>query len=147
MIDNDMNFVPFNNNTNNSRNRVISGWIPITIYKAEEFSQNTNMNNLIPNENNIPNIQEGLFQYNNNGNSTYDTINALREFDLDLDEDTDLVRVNNNDIDKIFNDIEKNYPGTFALLRSYNVPYPIAKLLIRRTIKLSLTYCKKREEE
>lgn len=77
-------------------------------------------------------------------------IQALREFDLDLDESIDLERNNDNNrtndnyqIDKIFRAIEKDNPGTFSLLQAYNVPYPVIKLLIRRVIKLTLTYCKK----
>lgn len=79
-------------------------------------------------------------------------IEALRNFDLDLEEDIDLVRntsqnrdADNNKIEAIFKDIEKNYPGTFSLLQAYNVPYPIVKLMIRRVIKLTLSYCSKKE--
>jgi hypothetical protein len=73
-------------------------------------------------------------------------IELLSNFDLDLDEDVDLVRnCSDKGIDRIYEKIEKNHPEIFALVRAYNIPYPIFKLLIRRVIKLSVNYCKKEE--
>lgn len=147
MINDDMIFIPFS--TNSNLGKAITGWIPITIYGMQNFIPKAPIK-----ENNVNNIdlEDNLYQYNPNIQSgttsnSLNTLNALREFDLDLDEDSDLVRVNNAEIDRVYNNIEKKFPGTFTLLQAYNVPYPIAKLLIRRTIKLSLNYCKYKDGE
>lgn len=68
----------------------------------------------------------------------------LRNFDLDLDETTDLERCHSkSDVDKIFAKIEKRNPGILATFASYRIPYPIAKVIIKRIIKLSLLYSDK----
>ena len=74
-------------------------------------------------------------------------IQLLSDFDLDLDEDVDLVRnCSDKSIDKIYEKIEKNHPEIFALVKAYNIPCPIFKLLIRRVIKISMNYCKREGE-
>jgi hypothetical protein len=69
-------------------------------------------------------------------------LQALREFDLDLNEDEDLSREPQNRVDRILNYIERNNPGAFSLLYAYRVPPPIARLIIRRIIRLTLEFCK-----
>ncbi|PRR82792.1 hypothetical protein [Clostridium vincentii] len=74
-------------------------------------------------------------------------IQLLSDFDLDLDEDVDLVRnCSDKSIDKIYDKIEKKHPEICALVKAYNIPHPIFKLLIRRVIKISLNYCKRDDE-
>ena len=134
---------------------------------AYEYPDYTNTSALYSYNNNNPNNNSSISNLNTNYSSTMTksittnkarssdyleptVIEALREFDLDLNEDIDLVRNveknrNQDDykIEKIFKAIETDNPGTFSLLQAYNVPYPVIKLLIRRVIKLTLTYCKK----
>lgn len=135
----------------------------------ENNPANQNINNNLSN-NNYPDqtMNTTLFSYNkptsvsvsakrNNEvpslvNNDITLLQALREFDLDLDEDVDLVRnssenmSDNADIEKIFKTIEESNPGTFSLLQAYTVPYPVVKLLIRRVIKLTLNYSSKEVE-
>lgn len=73
-------------------------------------------------------------------------LEILKEFNVDLDEDTDLSRTLNDDIDKIYKEFESENPGTFSLLKTYNVPYPIVKMIIKRIIKISLKNCNKEGE-
>lgn len=74
-------------------------------------------------------------------------IQLLSNFDLDLDEDVDLARnCSDKSIDKIYEKIEKKHPEIFALVKAYNIPCPIFKLLIRRVIKISMNYCKREGE-
>lgn len=47
-----------------------------------------------------------------------------------------------NEVDRILNKIEKNNPEIFQLLRLYNMPYPVARRLVRRIIRLTLDYQK-----
>lgn len=47
-----------------------------------------------------------------------------------------------NEVDRILNKIEKNNPEIFQLLKLYNMPYPVARKLIRRIIRLTLNYQK-----
>lgn len=47
-----------------------------------------------------------------------------------------------NEVEKILNKIEKNNPEIFVLLKMYNMPYPVAKRLVRRIIRLTLNYQK-----
>lgn len=87
---------------------------------------------------------------NENSNITYNSImpspfDILRNFDLDLDETTDLERdCYNTDIDKIYLEIEQNNPGILSTLCEYGIPCPISKVIIKRLIKLSLLYCNKK---
>jgi hypothetical protein len=49
----------------------------------------------------------------------------------------------NNDranVDTILRKIEKNNPAIFGNLNLYNVPYPIARKLVRRIIRLTMNY-------
>jgi len=74
-------------------------------------------------------------------------IELLSNFDLDLDEDIDLARsCSDKSIDKIYEKIEKNHTEIFALVKAYNIPHPIFKLLIRRVIKLSISSYKRESE-
>ena len=71
--------------------------------------------------------------------------NILRGFDLDLNENEDLERVNSdNDINRIYLKIEEKNPNLIATLSLYGIPYPIARVIIKRIIKLSLQYYKER---
>lgn len=45
-----------------------------------------------------------------------------------------------NDIDDIFKKIEDNNSVVLATMKAYRIPYPIAKLLIKNIIKLTLEY-------
>ncbi|CDF57567.1 hypothetical protein [Thermobrachium celere] len=47
-----------------------------------------------------------------------------------------------NEVDRILNKIEKNNPEIFVLLKMYNMPYPVARRLVRRIIRLTLQYQK-----
>ena len=79
----------------------------------------------------------------NNVDKTNSTMmQALRAFDLDLNEETDLSRVPPNRVDRILSDIENNNPGAFSLLDAYRIPRPIIRLIVKRIIRLTLNYCK-----
>ncbi|MCX7694499.1 MAG: hypothetical protein N2Z71_02120 [Caloramator sp.] len=47
-----------------------------------------------------------------------------------------------NEVDRILNKIEKNNQEIFVLLKMYNMPYPVARRLVRRIIRLTLNYKK-----
>lgn len=66
------------------------------------------------------------------------------DMDIDLDELNGLDRTCcNNDIDAIYSKIEKDHSGIFTTLSSYKVPYPISRIMVRRLVKLTLSYCEK----
>lgn len=70
------------------------------------------------------------------------TFDILRNLDLDLDETQDLERVySNNDVNKIYSRIERRHPGIFATLYSYKIPRPIVRVIVKRLIRLTLSYC------
>ena len=70
------------------------------------------------------------------------TFDVLRSLDLDLDETEDLERVHSdNDVNKIYSRIEKRNPGIFATLYSYRIPRPIVRVIVKRLIRLTLSYC------
>ncbi|MBD7909913.1 hypothetical protein [Clostridium cibarium] len=98
-------------------------------------------------------LTDGLIPYNIQPTSysspriDNDITEILRNFDLDLDEDLDLSRVNSDKrIDNIFLNISKKHPEVISLLKAYNIPFPIIKLVIRRIIKLSLIHGKRTDE-
>jgi len=94
-----------------------------------------------------PRYQEHMNSIPNNSLNNVDKTNstmmqALRDFDLDLNEETDLSRVPPNRVDRILSDIENNNPGAFSLLDAYRIPRPIIRLIVQRIIRLTLNYCK-----
>lgn len=138
MFNNDLNFTPFNQMKSILGNPFMLP--PLT-------SRNETTNEQYPDETK----KDTLYSYNKPikkvpSNMGSRILNSLRELDLDLDESTDLARNINENIDTIYNKIELNYPGTFILLNSYNIPSPISKLIIRKIIKLSIKYCNKEDE-
>jgi len=122
---------------------------PITMNGSEGLPNLPNMNTT-----NSTLSKEDFYTYtpynplmNQSNRELPNIIELLSNFDLDLDEDIDLARnCADKSIDKVYEKIEKNHPEIFALVRAYNIPCPIFKLLIRRIIKLSINY-QKREGE
>lgn len=102
--------------------------LPKLCYYSEEFENSTNRNTNINIANDaIPN-----------------TFDALRGMDIDLNETEDLERVHyDNDVNKIYSKIERSHPGIFATLYSYRIPRPIARVIVKRLIRLTLSYCER----
>lgn len=79
-----------------------------------------------------------------------DSLNYNEEFDeplhmgllrkLNLGSNCENVYRNSEDeiIDKIFRNIEEKHHSIFETLKQYNVPYPLATVIVRNTIKLAL---------
>ncbi|MDS0524164.1 hypothetical protein NNC19_00650 [Clostridium sp. SHJSY1] len=98
-------------------------------------------------------LNENLTPYNLNQNNygtprqDIDITEIIKNFDLDLNEDLDLSRVNSDKrIDDIFSSITQKHEEVVSLLRAYNIPFPIIKLLIRKIIKLTLAHGKREDE-
>jgi len=135
-------------------------FVPLSVInKSLRDDVNSNVNNihnldLFPSETGLPelcyysNEPEDFKSRNTNSNMNIakDTIpttfDVLRSLDLDLDETEDLERVNSdNDVNKIYSKIEKGNPGIFATLYSYRIPRPIVRVIVKRLIRLTLSYC------
>ena len=99
------------------------------------------MNNTQSSPTQFPNNMNSL-PFNNFENPSSAMLQALRDFDLDLDEETDLSRVPENRVNRIITEIEQNNPGIFSLFEAYRIPRPIARLIMRRIIRLTLNYCR-----
>lgn len=130
---------------------------PSSIPSLELDDLNT-LNNLAPPPGAIESSQEAdsddLHSYNapehsiNTTANTPDTINAvdiLRNFDYSYDYTIADNRndMSSKDIDKIFEEIEKNHPGILATMKAYRVPYPISKVLIKKIIYITTKYINK----
>lgn len=118
---------------------------PDTVPNMETISNlnNTEETNLeYPSEIN----SDDLYSYNEDrfdDNYLINTINPLdilRNFDLSPEYYDYRNESDSNNIDSIFNKIEKNNPGILATMKAYRIPYPIAKLLIKKIISLTLRY-------
>ena len=111
-----------------------------TLYSYNNANLNTtNTSNTTPNTstNNINNITTTNANVKN-------PAELLRSLNLDVDEDIDLIRCcKDDDINKLYKEIENDCPGILSLLEAYNIPSPIAKLIVRRIIKITMRYCKK----
>ena len=101
-----------------------------------------------------PTEQDDSFLYSYNEpkvNERYldDSVNILdilRSFDISLDFSSSESRKDNcteAEVDEVFALIEKDNPGILATMKAYRIPYPIAKLLIKKIIKISLDNCKR----
>lgn len=141
--DNDIRFIP-------------PSFMSTNIYeKVSLDAGNTRNLDLFPSEVGLPklcyysdelndNISESSNISNIANNSIPTTFDALRNLDLDLNEEEDLERSNSdNDVNKIYLRIERRHPGIFATLYSYRIPRPIVRVIIKRLIKLTLSYCDK----
>lgn len=142
--DSDINFIPpsfskslFRNespnpkNNNNSLNLFPSETKSSQLYcyysSFNDCAEKNNNNNIIPSMR-MPTPSE-----------------ILRDFDLDLDETEDFERNDStNDVDRIYLEMQKNNPGIFTTFSAYGIPSPITKVIIKRSIKLSLNYYNKK---
>lgn len=141
-ISNTTNTNDYNNNYTNSYNNNNNNYMNPNNYN------NTNLDLEYPTE------QDDSFLYSYNEpkvNERYldDSVNILdilRSFDISLDFSSSESRKNNcteAEVDEVFALIEKDNPGILATMKAYRIPYPIAKLLIKKIIKISLDNCKR----
>ena len=118
-----------------------------------QFNNNVNKNN-IGSELEYPTEQDDNFLHSYNEskvNERYldesiNILDILRNFDMTLDFSSSESRKNNcteDDVNELFSLIEKDNPGILATMKAYRIPYPIAKLLIKKIIKISLDNCKR----
>lgn len=73
-------------------------------------------------------------------------LDILRNFDISVDFSSTESRKNNctkDEVDELFELIEKDNSGILATMKTYRIPYPIAKLLIKKIIQISLDNCKR----
>ena len=150
-----------NNNTNNTNNTKTPGT------NTNLFNTNSNNSNLLNTNSNNTNLfnqntteleypteldDDFLYSYNEpKVNDRYlensvNILDILRNFDLSLDFSSSETRKNTcteDEINDIFSLIEKNNAGILATMKAYRIPYPIAKLLIKKIIKISLDNCKR----
>lgn len=128
---------------------------PAFIYRDphKEFCPNENNRNLevFPSKTGFPELcnysdeqEDSLSRecgINISDNSLPITFEGLRH--LDLDEAEDLDRENSDKCaNKVYLEIEQKHPGIFATLYSYRIPRPIVRVIIKRLIRLTLSYCK-----
>lgn len=65
----------------------------------------------------------------------------LRNFDLEIDEEIDFNDSREKtDVDNIYSRIESENPNVLGTLLNYNIPSPLAKLITKRIVQLSLKY-------
>ena len=127
-----------------------------TPYTPKTKQPNNNVQNQNNNSNDLEYPSESdddfLHSYNEPSlNQRYldnpiNAVDILRNFDLSLDYISTDSRKNNcteEDVNKIFDIIENDHSGILATMKAYRVPYPIAKLLIKKIIKISLDNCNK----
>lgn len=147
--------------SNTSLNKNISNTTNTNDYNNNYTNSYNNNNNNYMNPNNYNNLdleypteQDDSFLYSYNEpkvNERYldDSVNILdilRSFDISLDFSSSESRKNNcteAEVDEVFALIEKDNPGILATMKAYRIPYPIAKLLIKKIIKISLDNCKR----
>lgn len=124
----DLSFVPFNNSLFLNSPQIINS--------NNNFKEDDSTEDIPP-----------LFFYNVDNNFITKSLfpnDILRNSYFDFDDETDLIRdCSDNNIDNVFKSIEDNNPGTLTLMEAYNIPYPIAKLIGRRFIKLTLDFYKR----
>ena len=68
-------------------------------------------------------------------------IKILREFDLLIDDYED-TRGKKSSVEKIFKKIEEKEESIMKVLKLYNIPYPVASLIVKKIISLTLKYKK-----
>lgn len=113
-----------------------------------QISNDTSSNNDTSTDLEFPDELEDDFLYSYNEpriddnylDSYVNPVDILRNFNF-ADDESDITRkgkYTDKDIDDIFASIEKNNVGILATMRAYRVPYPIAKIVIKKIIRISL---------
>lgn len=126
-----------------------------SLFRNESAAPNNNSSlDLFPSETKSSELYCYYSSFNDCDEKNSNTIQSMRiptpseilqNFDLDLDESEDLRRDGDkNDVDRIYLQMEKNNPGIFSTFSSYGIPSPITKVIIKRSIKLSLMYYDKK---
>lgn len=117
-------------------------------YNKDSSKQNNNSSSSSMGSMNMGYYNNNTPFYSNTLNNPPRILDCLKDFDLNIDRDIDALRNDSDDyIEEIFNNIEQNNPKTFNLLKAYNVPYPIQKLLIKRIISLTIDYNSNNKED
>ena len=147
-----------NNYTNPNNNNYNNNYTNPNNYTTPDNYNNNYMNSNNNNNSNInlehpSEIDENLlYSYNEpKVNERYldDSVNVLdilKNFDISLDFSSSESRKNScteDEVNEVFSLIEKENPGILATMKAYRIPYPIAKLLIKKIIKISLDNCKR----
>ena len=122
---------------------------------------------VIPYPNNVPNLEnttpiknteeinleypsednsDDLFSYNESRSSkdlfdeAINPLDILRNFDLTPEFNEYRSSDGAKDIEDIYAKIMEKNPGVLATLKAYRIPYPLAKLIIKKIISLTLKY-------
>lgn len=126
------------NNPNSQQNKMVSEQFPSYNISDILHSYNNPISSNATNKNMINATQPAP------KSSTRNPDELLRDLNLNVDEDIDLIRCCKDDnMTKLYKEIENDCPGILSLLEAYNIPSPIAKLIVRRIIKITMRYCKK----
>lgn len=150
-LDGKVKFTPFDNKNFNNFKPLKSNNSFLTPPDIYSGNYDKNVKNATSSPNVFPNdySSDDLFIYNTEGSTSSNNrldekvTEILRDTDFNLDEDSDLIRhCTDKRINKIYDIIEKEHPEICALMDNYNIPSPISKLILRRTIKVSLEHCK-----
>ena len=120
------------NNSNNTTNKVPSSFP--TESSNLEYPSEVNSEELY--SYNKPRLNDN---YDKNSVNPLDIVRNFTLEDISLSND---YRGDNkeSEVDKIFKKIEDNNSVVLATMKAYRIPYPIAKLLIKNIIKLTLEY-------
>ena len=149
--------------SNTSLNGNINGTTNSNDYNNNYTNPNNNYNNNdnYMNSNNYNNInleypseQDDNFLHSYNeakvnerySDDSVSILDILRNFDISVDFSSTESRKNNcteDEVDELFALIEKDNPGILATMKTYRIPYPISKLLIKKIIQISLDNCKR----
>lgn len=119
------------NNANNSFN---------TNSDSIELEYPTELNDDFLYSYNEPKINERYLE------TSINVLDVLRNFDFSgdyLSSDSRKDTYTENEVNNILSLIEKDNVGILATIKAYRIPYPIAKLLIKKIIKISLDNCKR----
>ena len=133
------------NSPNSPQNKDLSIQYPGDTSSDTLYSYNNANLNTTNTSNTTPNTSTNNINNNTTTNANVkNPAELLRSLNLDVDEDIDLIRCcKDDDINKLYKEIENDCPGILSLLEAYNIPSPIAKLIVRRIIKITMRYCKK----
>lgn len=141
------------NSTLNSNNT--TGYYPPMPYPNNIPSMDTSNTIPIasPNENILNNefpsetSSDNLYSYNTNDsrNISYylpsiNPLDILRNFDLSFSGDDSRDSVSNKEIDDIFECIKTDNSAILSTLKAYRMPLPIASLIIKKIIKITLEH-------
>lgn len=117
--------------------------IPAPIYPCNQYTFGSNLSIPMPGSINAPDLNSLNHCKSTDSKNENTPTDLLKDLNLNIEEDyfpSEDSRNIENQVSSILKKIENNNTPILNTIKAYKVPYPIARLLVRRIVRLTLIY-------